>query len=192
MQNNVKLRLVLLGVGLLGAVPALGQTRPAACPPAPVRVVHSIGAPVDYRGSYPGIAELCLERRADGEGYFYFGIWRMDWPGAGLAYPAIKTALAGGSGTRAEFVTRSYPGLQWKDSVINEGVEKLVIDGRPYTVVRLAHEREGIEGNTYHSIITSWRDVGTGVTLKTVENQISGQSYGPETTWTATQVRPLP
>ncbi len=179
-----------LGTGVLAA-PALAQTVPAACPTSPVRVVHSIGAPVEYQGTYPGIPELCLERRTDGDGYFYYGVWRYDWPGAGLAFPALKTAVAGGTSTRADFVTRSYPGLQWKDSFINEGIEPLVIDGRTYMVLRLAHERAGIEGNTYHSIITSWRDVRTGMTLKTVENQISGQSYGPETTWTATSVQAI-
>ena len=180
-----------LGMVLFGTAPALAQAMPAACPPSPVRIVHSIGAPVEYQGAYPGIPELCFERRADGPGYYYYGVWRDDWPGAGLAFPALRAALAGGNATRVDFVTRSYPGLQWKDSFINEGVEPLEVDGHTYTVLRLAHERQGIEGNTYHSIITSWRDVRTGVTLKTVENQISGQSYGPETTWTATRVEPI-
>jgi hypothetical protein len=31
-----------------------------------------------------------------------------------------------------------------------------------------------------------------GVMLKAVENQISGQSYGPDTTWTAVKVERLP
>ena len=115
----------------------------------------------------------------------------MDWPGAGAAYPAMKTAIAGPPGTRAAFVTRSYPGLQWTDTIINEGVEPLVIDGRTYRTLKMAHEREGIEGNIYHSIITVWRDIATGVNLKVVETQISGQSYGPGTTWTATRVEPV-
>lgn len=182
---------VVLGAGLLGAGPAPLPPVPASCPPHPVRVVHSVGAAVEYGSTYPGIADLCSVRRGGSEGYFYFGIWRIDWPGAGLAYPAIKTALTGASGTRTEFVTRSYPGLQWRDAISNEGTETLVVDGTRYATVRLAHEREGIEGNTYHSIITSWRDIRTGVTLKTVENQISGQSYGPDTTWTAVRVQDL-
>ena len=53
------------------------------------------------------------------------------------------------------------------------------------------HEREGVEGNTYHSIITVWRDIATGANVKVDENQISGQSYGPNTTWTAIRIDPI-
>ncbi|HEY0204087.1 MAG TPA: hypothetical protein VGC15_08065 [Acetobacteraceae bacterium] len=66
-----------------------------------------------------------------------------------------------------------------------------MIEGRTYEALKLAHEREGIEGNTYHSVIASWRDVATGIVLKMVEQQISGQSYGPNTTWHAIRVVPL-
>ena len=124
-------------------------------------------------------------------GEFYFGVWRNDWPGAGQAYPVMRAVFTGGTGARASFVTRSYPGLQWTDSFINEGVEPLTVEGRRYAALRVAHEREGIEGNTYHSVITSWRDVATGIVLKVVEQQISGQSYGPDTTWHAVRVEPL-
>lgn len=188
-----RLRCIALGLGVLLSSPlaAAAADSPAACPPSPMRVVRSVGGATEYGGSYAGIPELCLLKRSDGAGYFYFGVWRTDWPGAGDAYPALKTAVQGTNGTRTSFVTRSYPGLQWTDSIINQGIETLVVDGRSYRVLRLAHEREGIEGNTYHSIITFWRDVRTGATLKVFEDQISGQSYGPATTWTAVQVEPL-
>ena len=169
---------------------ALAAPLPAACPQHPLQVVHSRGAPTEYRGTVPGVPDLCRLRRADGEGEFYLGVWRSDWPGAGQAYPALVATLRGKRGTRVSFVTRALPGLQWNDSFTNEGVESMVVDGHAYQVLKLAHEREGIEGNTYHSIITSWRDVATGVTLKTVEDQIAGVSYGPDTTWTAVRVEP--
>lgn len=165
---------------------------PAACPAQRMRVTRSAGGVNDYLGTVQGIADLCHLRRGDGEGDFYFGVWRSDWPGAGQAYPALLATARGPTGTRVDFITRSVPGLQWKDSFINEGVEPLVIAGQTYQVLKLAHERQGIEGNFYHSIITSWRDVGTGITLKTVENQIAGDSYGPATTWQALQVERLP
>ena len=57
---------------------------------------------------------------------------------------------------------------------------------------RAVHGREGIEGNTYHSVITSWKDLATGATLKTVEDQIAGQSYGPDTTWDAVRIETRP
>ena len=161
---------------------------PAACPSRPVLVKRSAGGTLDYRGTADGLADLCRIERADGGGAFYFGVWRTDWPGAGQAYPALHTVILGPKGTRAEFITRSVPGLQWTDSLVNEGRESLTIDGQAYQTLKLSHERNGIEGNTYHSIITSWRDIATGVTLKVVETQISGQSYGPAATWTATRV----
>ncbi len=173
----------------LAAAEAAGL--PTACPPAPTRVTRSAGGVIDYLGTVPGIPELCRMVRQDGAGDFYYGAWRSDWPGAGQAYPAIRAVVTGGPGTRASFVTRSYPGLQWTDTFVNEGNETLDVAGRRYTALRLAHEREGIEGNTYHSVITTWRDVATGVALKVVERQISGQSYGPETTWNAVAVQPL-
>lgn len=171
------------------AAAAAGQ--PAACPPEPTRVVRSTGGVTDYLRSVPGVSDLCRMTRVDATADFYFGVWRSDWPGAGQAYPAIKAVVTGGTGTRASFVTRSYPGLQWKDSFTNDGIEPIVVEGRTYEALKLAHERDGIEGNTYHSVITSWRDIATGISLKVVENQISGQSYGPDTTWHAVRVEPL-
>lgn len=184
----------LLGSGLVAVLltaTAAAAERPAACPPEPTRVVRSAGGMVDYLGSVPGVPELCRMTRADGTGDFYFGAWRSDWPGAGQAYPAIRAVATGGTGARASFVTRSYPGMQWTDSFTNEGVESVMVGDRSYETLRLAHERKGIEGNTYHSIITSWRDAATGIVLKVVERQISGQSYGPSATWHAVRVEPL-
>ena len=177
---------------LMAAPPVHAAESLLACPARPLRVVHSAGEPTTYNGTYPGIPDLCRLGPGGPQGYFYFGIWRMDWPGAGAAYPAMKTAINGPAGTRVAFVTRSYPGLQWTDTIINEGVEPLVIDGKTYRTLKMAHEREGIEGNTYHSIITVWRDIQSGANVKVVENQISGQSYGPETTWTAVRIDPVP
>ena len=164
---------------------------PAACPSVPVRVLRSNGPATEHSGIYQGIPDLCYQIRGTIPGYFYYGVWNTEWPGAGDAYPAIKTAMNGAKGVRTQFITRSLPGWQWIDSFVNEGIEPMTVGDRSYMVLRLAHEREGIEGNTYHSIITSWRDVTTGVTLKTVETQISGKSYGPDTTWQAVGVEPL-
>ena len=173
-------------------LPALSAEVPPACPPTPLRVERSAGGTIDYLGTAPGVPELCRMRRGDGEGEFYMGVWRSDWPGAGLAYPEIRAAMTGEKGTRTTFVTRSWPGLQYTDSFVNEGIETVMVDGVPHRALRLAHEREGIEGNTYHSIITSWKDLRTGVSLRTVEGQISGKSYGPDTTWQAVRVVPVP
>lgn len=189
------MRAAALGLLAAFAVPALAAAAdvPPACPAHRARVLRSRGGTVDYLGTMPGIPELChMRRTVDGEGYLYLGIWRADWPGAGEAYPAMRAAMHGPKGTRTDFVTRAIPGQQWKDSFTNEGVETVTVDGQPHRALRLAHEREGIEGNRYHSIITLWKDLETGMTLKTVENQIAGQSYGPDTTWEATRIEHLP
>lgn len=183
-----------LAVAVLSSAPALAAAAdiPAACPTTPLRVVRSAGGTIDYLGTVPGVPELCRSRRtSDGDGEFYLGIWRSDWPGAGQAYPAMRAAIHGPKGTRTSFTTRSWPQLQWIDSFTNEGVEPVVVAGKSRPALRIAHEREGIEGNTYHSIITVWKDLATGATIRTNEYQISGQSYGPETTWHALRIEPL-
>ena len=183
---------LLAGLCALLLAPTMAvAAAPAACPPEPTRVVRSRGGVIDYNGTVPGIPELCRLTRTDGAGDFYFGVWRSDWPGAGQAYPVIRAVVLGGTGARSSFITRAWPGLQYIDTFVNEGIEPITVNGRRFEALRLAHEREGIEGNTYHSIITVWRDVPTGISLKVVEHQISGQSYGPDTTWQAVRVEPL-
>lgn len=181
----------LSAVILMASNVARAET-PASCTPTPLEVVRSRGGVIDYLGAVSNIPDLCRVVRSGEEGLYYFGLWKTDWPGAGEAYPAIKAVMSGPFNTRTDFVTRSVPGMQWVDSFINEGIETVMVDGVPYETLRLAHERRGIAGNTYHSIITSWRDVKTGANLRTYEQQISGQSYGPDTTWVATKVQPIP
>ncbi len=181
----------VLAAVVIGLAAGQAMAQPAACPARPMEVVKSRGGTIQYVGTVAGISELCRQVRADGTGDYYFGVWRSDWPGAGQAYPVMREVVRGKQGTRLSFITRSVPGLQWVDSFEHEGLETMEVGGRPFVALRLAHEREGIEGNTYHSIITTWRDVETGVALRTVEQQIAGQSYGPNTTWTAVQVHPL-
>lgn len=188
------MRAAALGLlAAIAAVPALAASDvPPSCPAKPLRIVRSRGGTIDYLGAVAGIPDLCRIRRSDGEGAFYLGTWRSDWPGAGDAYPALYTAIHGPKGTRTTFVTRAIPGQQWRDSFTNEGIETVTVDGMPHRALRVAHEREGIEGNTYHSVITSWKDLATSATLKTVEDQIAGQSYGPDTTWEATRIETQP
>jgi len=171
------------------SVPAAAAV--SSCPPEPLRVAKSVGGFVEYHGAVPGLPDLCREVRDGRAALFYYGVWRSDWPGAGDAYPAMHAVLNGAPGTRAEFVTRSVPGMQWNDSFVNEGVVSMEVAGRSHQALKFAHERVGIEGNTYHSVITLWRDVETGAILRVDERQIAGQSYGPDTTWVATGVASL-
>ena len=189
MRNLSAAVLISLAAATAPALAAVGA--PAACPSVPVRVLRSNGPATEHNGIYKDVPDLCYQIRGGTPGYYYYGVWNMEWPGAGDAYPAVKTAINGPKGTRTSFITRALPGLQYVDSFVNEGLEPMTIGNRTYQVLRIAHEREGIEGNTYHSVITVWRDVATGVALKTVENQIAGQSYGPNTTWQAVGVEPI-
>ena len=104
----------------------------------------------------------------------------------------MRRVIHGVRGARESFVTRSWPGLQYTDSFADEGVETVVVGGMSRPALRIAHEREGIEGNTYHSIITFWLDLATGANLRTDEHQISGRSYGPDATWQAVRIERLP
>lgn len=195
MAQLISMRMLLAAAFLLSlaAGPVVAQPQvPAACPATPIEVVRSRGGVIDNLGSVREIPDLCRITRSGETGDYYYGIWKTDWPGAGDAYPAIKSVILGGLNARASFVTRSVPGWQWTDTFVNEGFQYLDVDGRPYRTLRIMHERSGIEGNTYHSVITTWRDVKTGVALQTYEQQISGQSYGPDTTWSAVKVMPLP
>ena len=194
MVKRVSMKTILIAAMMTGLAtsPVIAETEvPAACPATPIEVVRSRGGFNDNYGSVPNIPDLCHIKRSADAGDFYYGIWKTDWPGAGDAYPAIKAVILGGPNARASFITRSIPGMQWTDTFINEGFEHMDVDGHPYTALRIVHERNGIEGNTYHSLITTWRDVKTGVALQTYEQQISGQSYGPDTTWHAVKVLPI-
>ena len=196
LRRAALLRALVLQIAVLTllvgtAANAAEPSRMPACPATPLRVVGSTGVVIDYLGTVPGIPDLCRMRRTgDTLGEFYLGTWRSDWPGAGQAYPALRSVIGAGPGARASFVTRSAPGLQWRDTFINEGADTVSVGGRAHATLKVAHEREGIEGNTYHSIITVWKDRTTGATLRVDEHQISGQSYGPNTTWTAVRVGP--
>ncbi len=181
----------VLAAGLpagLAAGPAAAT--PRACPPAGFVVERTIGPPVKYLGSVPGIPDLCRMDQGDGPGRYYMGVWRAAWPGSGDAYPALRQIIDGHPGSSASFVTHKGPGLNWDETVTNDGPETVVIAGRPYRTLRISHERTGIEGNYYHSIISQWRVIATGVTVKQMEHQIAGQSYGPQATWQATRIIP--
>ena len=181
----------ILALGLL-ASPAFAAEATPAYPLQPTHVVRSVGGVTDDLGMVPGMPDLCRMQRPDGAAEYDMGSWRTDGPGAGLAYPAIRAVLHGGSGTRASFATQPYPGLQFNDTFVHEGPDPLTVDGMRYATIKLAHGREGTERNTYHSVGISWRDEVTGIVLKMVERQISGQSHEPNTTWVVTRVERLP
>ena len=156
------------------AAPAAAQDAPRACPAAG-RVERSVGGPVAYLGAVPGIPELCRMRRGDlPEQMFYLGIYAAEWPGAGLAYPAIRQVLQGGTGATAEFITQAGPGYEWHDIYVHEGVEEVALPAGPVRAVRIAHERIGVNGNGYRSVITQWKELRTGMIVHQEHRHLSG------------------
>ena len=85
-------------------------------------------------------------------------------------------------GTSITFDVSAGPGLQWHDTIRHGGLEDLNVLGRTYHTMKLVHEREGFGGNSYHSIITSWKDVETGMSIYQNYQHIAGHPE-PGTSW---------
>jgi hypothetical protein len=192
------MRRLLLGLALAaGATQARAQPiaarmpAPRACPVGAGSVERSIGGTLVYAGSVPGIPELCRITNNGEAGEYYMGVWRADWPGAGLAYPALRAVMHGGKGAEARFDTFAGPGLQWHGTIRNEGIETVTVAGRDLRALRLSHEREGFDGNGYHSVITVWKELRTGMYLKVEHRHIAGVEV-PNIAWTAVRVTGIP
>ena len=115
------------------------------------RVVRSSGGTSGlYRGTVPGIPELCLVSRPDGEGRFYFGSVAQRLAGR-RAMPTRRCgpSMLGPKGTRAAFDTRAIPGQQWHDTLRQPRCTQTLDRGwaEPTATVMIAHEREGFDGN---------------------------------------------
>lgn len=177
---------------LVRPVAAQEAGAPRACP-ATGRVERSVGGPVEYLGAVPGIPELCRMRRGDApEQAFYLAVYASEWPGAGLAYPVIRGVLHGAKGMTGEFITQAGPGFEWRDIYVNEGQEDVALPGgRTVRAVRLAHERIGINGNTYRSVVTQWKELTTGMIVHQEYRPVAGRA-AQGAAWLATEVSGLP
>ena len=96
---------------------------PPPCPPSWGVVERSAGAAVIYLGRDPANPEICLMQRGGADGRFYYGVWNLDWPGAEGAYRALRQVYAGPPGTTVKFDTVMGPGLQWHETIRNDGFE---------------------------------------------------------------------
>ncbi|WP_426958836.1 hypothetical protein [Muricoccus radiodurans] len=187
--------LAILALPMVGA-PVLSREAAAEAPracPASGRVEHTGGSPTIYLGIVPDIPDLCWMQRGDTpEGAYYLGIWAAEWPGAGLAYPAMHRVMHGPVGTTEEFITRSAPGWQWHGILRNEGIETVTLpDGRRVRALRMSHERIGIEDNIYHSVITVWKEMTSGMIVRQEHRHIAGQPV-EGAAWEPTSVTGLP
>ncbi len=170
-----------LAIGLCPVVVSAAEA-PPACPPAIGVVDRSVGPTVVYLRANPANPELCRIKRGNDVEEFYFGTWNIKWPGAEAANQALKQVYAGPPGTSVTFDVSAGPGLQWHDTIRNGGNEDLSLLGQVFHTMRVVHEREGFGGNSYHSIITSWKDVETGMSIYQNYQHISGHPE-PGTSW---------
>ena len=166
--------------------PAVAAITPAICPPAGSRVEENIGITLVYLGTVPGHPDLCREQRGQAVGDYYYGVWMTSWPGASEAKLALRRVIFGPPGTVARFDTIEGPSLKWHETLRNEGYEHLHVAGRYYNTMKIAHEREGFGGNLYHSIVTQWRDIRTGMTVYMNYQHISG--WPEADAWSPTKI----
>ncbi|MBC7801442.1 MAG: hypothetical protein H7Z10_12545 [Gemmatimonadaceae bacterium] len=177
----MKIVKLLLFFAASASVPAAADV-PPACPPAFGVVDRSVGASVVYIGADPANPEICRMKRGNAIETFYFGIWNTAWPGAEAAYRALQQVYAGPPGTEVKFDVSAGPGLQWHETLRHGGMEDLRLLSGVYRTMRVVHEREGYGGNTYHSVITQWKDVQTGMVIYQNYQHIAGYPE-PGTSW---------
>ncbi len=166
-------RIQIAAALILTATPALAEA-PPPCPAAGGIVERSVGPATVYLGSDPADPALCRIRRGTDTGTFWFGAWNTAWPGADAARAGFASIWNGPTGATAKFDVSAGPGLQWHETLRNEGPETLRVLDHSYRTIRYSHEREGFDGNTYHSIITQWRDIETGLSIYQNYQHISG------------------
>lgn len=193
----------LIGFGLAGCAasasggghieaypPAMAAVTPAICGPAGASVVTDTGIDIGYQGAVPGHEDLCRVSVNGLRGAYYFGIWKTDWPGASEAERALRKVIFGPPGTTVRFDTiggPDYPYFKFHETIRNEGFERLHVAGRDYDTMKIAHERQGFGGNMYHSIVTQWRDIRTGVTVYVNYTHISG--WPQPRAWSPSRIR---
>jgi hypothetical protein len=169
-------RIALIAIMTASAGTAWAQT-PPPCPRALGIVDRTTQAPLIYLPADPANPEACPIRLRTGVGQFWYGAWRTDWPGADqalLAYRQVWAATAGTQAAAARFDTVIRPGYSWHETIRNDGFEELNVAGAVHRTMKMTHEREGFDGNTYHSVITQWKDVETGMTIYTNYIHLAG------------------
>lgn len=129
---------------------------------------------MEYLGAVPGKPDLCRMRVGGEAVQGWYGIWLTDWPGAADAYPALTRAMRGGTGAIEGLDVDMGPGYAFHDLIRNEGVEHINLLGKTYDAVKLAHYREGANGNVYRSVSTIWKDLPTGLLIYGTYQHISG------------------
>ena len=155
--------------------PTDGHERPLSCAPAGARLEQKGGPTMVFGGADPADPDLCLMTVGGQQVHAWYDIWVTDWPGAADGHNALRSVIAGPSGTVVGFDTHMLPGLQWHDLVRNEGVEDISLLGHAYHALKISHYREGFDGNDYRSVSTVWKDIPTGMLLFGTYQHIAGR-----------------
>lgn len=172
-----------VAVAFLMASSVAWAQSPPACPTGMGIVDRTAAPPLIYLPADPAEPEACrLVLRGGAIGLFWFGSWKTDWPGAEPARFAYRQAYANGPGTVVRFDTVAAPGLSWHETIRNEGFETVTLAGAVRHTMKVSHEREGFDGNTYHSIVTQWKDMETNMTVYQTYTHLSGRPE-PFTGW---------
>lgn len=147
---------------------------PPSCPAAGSRVEQSGGPTMEFEGASPDDPELCRLKVGGEPLEAWFGIWGKGWAGGDHAHRALKRILQGRTGDVVGFDTDAAPHAKWHDLIRHDGVEDIKLLGKSYKAVKLAHYREGFDGNTYRSVSTLWIDLASGLPIYGTYNHISG------------------
>ena len=162
--------------GNVTAIPEANQAVPPACPKAGSRVEQKGGPTIEFLGIADGNPDLCHMKVGDMEMDAWFGIWGTTWPGAEVAHRAIQHAYQSRTGDVVGFDTVGQVNVaEWHDLIRNDGVEEIPLLGKTYRAVKLAHYREGYNGNTYRSVATLWVDLLTGLPVYATYQHIAGR-----------------
>lgn len=152
---------------------------PKSCPDAGARVETKGGPTWEYLGASPDNPDLCLMSIGGQRREAWFGVWATAWPGAEYAYRALQRVIRSRTGDVVGFDTIMLPNTDqaasWHDLLRHDGVEDINLNGTVYRAVKLAHYREGFDGNTYRSLGTVWKDLATGMILYITYQHIAGR-----------------
>lgn len=151
-----------------------GPVSPLACPKADGRVEQKGGPTFEYLGADPANPAMCRMRVGGEAVEGWYGIWLTAWPGVEQAGPALTRVMQRGTGAVEAFDVRMAPGYHFHDMIRNEGVETITLLGKRYRAIKLAHYREGFDGNIYRSVSTIWKDLPTGLLIYGTYQHISG------------------
>ena len=160
---------------------AMGGLMPPGCPAAGSRIEQKGGPSIEFLGTVADQPDLCRERLGERETQAWFGIWDTAWPGADFAYRALQRVQRSRTGDAVGFDTvvsgpqqGGPPVVAWHDLIRHEGIEEIQLLGKTYKALKLAHYREGFDGNRYRSVVTLWRDLETGLPIYATYQHISG------------------